>query len=86
MVHVAASCGAVKCLSLLLSLSGIDLTIADAESGWNALHKAVYFMQIPCMMLLLQHHAPSSQRDRDGWTPFELLTSELGMTVMCTLK
>ena len=45
-VHLAAASGAIRCLSYLLELPGLDLSLADAENGWTALHRAVYFGQV----------------------------------------
>ncbi|KAL8638810.1 MAG: hypothetical protein Q9228_004070 [Teloschistes exilis] len=53
--HVVSSTsvGAVQFANALLDLPLLDLYIQDAESGWTALHRALYFGNISIARLLL---------------------------------
>ncbi|KAL9580284.1 MAG: hypothetical protein Q9212_004585 [Teloschistes hypoglaucus] len=53
--HVVSSpkAGAVEFANALLDLPVLDLYIQDAESGWTALHRALYFGNVSIARLLL---------------------------------
>lgn len=57
-LHVAASCGKLDVLTWLLtdasSTSAYNINLKDIESGWTALHRAVYFGRVGCAIALLQ--------------------------------
>eukprot|EP00045_Choanoeca_perplexa_P015774 m.203738 g.203738 ORF g.203738 m.203738 type:complete len:1495 (+) comp17076_c0_seq1:370-4854(+) len=77
-IHIAAATGAMQCLQYLLELPGVDLSVVDAENGWTALHRAIYFCQIEAAVLLLKHKAPSYNTfDHNGFSPVALLTPDL---------
>ena len=53
-LHVAASCGKVDILEWLLEEKKCDLTMKDFESGYTALHRALFYGQLSCARLLTQ--------------------------------
>lgn len=57
-LHMAASCGKVDIVEWLLEEKGGDLTQKDAESGWTALHRAMFYGQLAVARLLTQVGVP----------------------------
>ena len=53
-LHIAASCGRKDVLKWLLEQKVLNLHEKDLESGWTALHRACYYGQLACALLLLQ--------------------------------
>lgn len=53
-LHVAASYGKVMIVEWLISERNADLTAKDLESGWTALHRALFYGQLATARLLLQ--------------------------------
>ncbi|KAI4248256.1 MAG: hypothetical protein LQ352_005974, partial [Teloschistes flavicans] len=62
--HVASSANAdaVQFANAILDLPLLDLYVQDAESGWTALHRALYFGNVAIARLLLHHDS----RDATG--------------------
>jgi len=54
LLHMAATCGKVDVVEWLLEELRADLTQKDKESGWTALHRAIFYGQIACARLLIQ--------------------------------
>ena len=84
---------AISFVETLLDHPAIDIHAQDPESGWNALHRALYAGNISIARLLLEkerkdltaHTAPSHRvgeliktKDREGHSPFDLYHSTIG--------
>lgn len=54
----------------------------DEESGWTALHSALYFGHIRAAAQLLRSGARLDSTDRDDRTPLELISKELPLSTM----
>lgn len=53
-LHIAASCGRKDVLKWLLEEQVLDINESDLESGWTPLHRACYYGQLACALLLIQ--------------------------------
>ncbi|KAK3303237.1 uncharacterized protein B0T15DRAFT_267979 [Chaetomium strumarium] len=84
---------AIAFVEALLEHPAIDIYVQDPESGWNALHRALYAGNIAIARLLLEkerrdltgHTAPLHRvgqliktKDHEGKTPFDLYNSTVG--------
>ena len=71
-LHVAAAHNQLACVLLLLPHRPL-LDVADRESGWTALHRAVYRGHLSVACALIQAGADPTAVDLDGLTAFDLL-------------
>lgn len=71
-LHVAASLGKAELVRWLLEQCRADVDARDRESGWTALHRAVFYGQLHCAKVLLQHGASIATSDYEGLTPVDL--------------
>lgn len=71
-LHVAASVGKAELVQWLLDQCHAEVDVRDHESGWTPLHRAVFYGQLHCARLLLQHGASLIVTDFDGCTPLDL--------------
>ncbi|KPV74228.1 uncharacterized protein RHOBADRAFT_37206 [Rhodotorula graminis WP1] len=72
---------ALDWVELLLSTPGLQVNATDAESGWSALHRALYAGNIPAARLLLQRDDTDTRlKDREGLTPFDVYNSTVDGT------
>jgi ankyrin repeat protein len=84
---------AIAFVEALLEHPAIDIYVQDPESGWNALHRALYAGNISIARLLLEKerkdltgHTASLHRvgqliktkDHEGKSPFDLYHSTIG--------
>ena len=84
---------ALPFVEALLTHPAIDIHLQDPESGWNALHRALYVGNISIARLLLEkerqdlagHTASFSRvgrliktKDHEGNSPFDLYNSTIG--------
>ena len=53
-LHMAASCGKFDIVEWLMEAMHGDVTKKDLESGWTALHKALFYGQLATARLLIQ--------------------------------
>lgn len=53
-LHLAASCGKCDVVDWLLMTKKSDLSAKDEESGWTALHRAVFYGQLGAVRILMQ--------------------------------
>ena len=53
-LHVAASCGKTDMVDWLVAEKHQDLSQKDRESGWTALHRALFYGQLAAARLLIQ--------------------------------
>ncbi|XP_053566453.1 inhibitor of Bruton tyrosine kinase [Bombina bombina] len=75
-VHVAASCGKKAVLDWLAETKGVDLSIKDKESGWTALHRAIFYGHIDCGFSLLKNGSNLHIQDKDGFTALDLVMKD----------
>nr|CAB3255180.1 inhibitor of Bruton tyrosine kinase [Phallusia mammillata] len=81
-LHVTASCGKADILHWLLeqakeSPSTFNVNCKDVESGWTALHRAVYFGRVGCVVALLQNGASMWIKDKDGCNILTFMTNDV---------
>ncbi|KAH6842775.1 hypothetical protein B0I37DRAFT_356812 [Chaetomium sp. MPI-CAGE-AT-0009] len=84
---------AISFVEALLEHPAIDIYVQDPESGWNALHRALYAGNVSIARLLLEKeckdltgHTASLHRvgqliktkDHEGFSPFDLYNSIIG--------
>lgn len=78
LLHVAASVGDVNTVQAILDNNQADTTLQDYESGWNALHRALYAGNIRIAQMLIAHNKDLIKcRDRNKDTPLHILHSAL---------
>ncbi|RDX54165.1 hypothetical protein OH76DRAFT_1398482 [Lentinus brumalis] len=84
-LHLAASsqdASAPEFVRLLLAHPTINVNIADTESHWTPLHRALYNGNIATALLLLQRSdIDTLARDVEGYTPFDLYNSTIEGTI-----
>ncbi len=88
-LHIAATFGSLECAKVLTAY-GVDLESKDWESGWTALHRAIYFNQTAVAIFLVgmgaalfsndQIHAI---KDHSGLEPLDLLSIQLKCYLPC---
>ncbi|CAE6451855.1 unnamed protein product [Rhizoctonia solani] len=67
---------------LTLPLGQIDVNAQDTESGWTALHRALYAGNLPAAILLLgRSDIDAGIRDLEGMTPFDVYNATIEGTV-----
>ncbi|KAK8765298.1 hypothetical protein V5799_032092 [Amblyomma americanum] len=71
-LQLASSLGKVELVRWLLEQCHADVDARDRESGWTALHRAVFYGQLHCAKVLLQHGANIGTFDFEGLTPVDL--------------
>jgi hypothetical protein len=72
LLHLAASVGKPLVLEWLLKFKAAQINAKDAESGYSALHRALFHGQIHIAKLLLSNYnANLSLQDHDGLTPLD---------------
>ncbi|KAL1759711.1 hypothetical protein FB107DRAFT_204512 [Schizophyllum commune] len=77
-LHLACSAGldALDYVRILLRHPAINGNLTDAESGWTALHRALYAGNLPAAILLLQRgDIDISVKDLEGYTAFDLFNA-----------
>ncbi|EJC99723.1 uncharacterized protein FOMMEDRAFT_170318 [Fomitiporia mediterranea MF3/22] len=80
-LHLAVSSldpAAFEFVKLLLTHPKIDVNIADRESHWTPLHRALYAGNLPASVLLLQRgDIDVSLKDYEGYTAFDVYNSSV---------
>lgn len=71
-IHVAASCGKHDLLEWFLTILHCDPNVRDDESGWTALHRAIFYGRLRCALLLIEHSADMWIRDKEGFTAMDI--------------
>lgn len=83
-LHLAASelgSWALEWVTLLLSVSQLNVNAPDGESGWSALHRALYAGNIAAARLILgRDDADARLKDHEGLTPFDVYNSTVDGT------
>ncbi|KAH6681175.1 BTB/POZ domain-containing protein [Plectosphaerella plurivora] len=76
----SASSSAFAFVEALLAHPAIDLHAQDPESGWNALHRALYAGNISIARFLTeQAHSSVVAKDHEGYSPFDLYNSTIAL-------
>ncbi|KAL4233187.1 hypothetical protein ACF0H5_007871 [Mactra antiquata] len=71
-LHMAAACGKRDVVEWLLeSISG-DVTQKDNESGWTALHRALFYGNLATARLLVLYKSDMYTRDHEGLGPLDI--------------
>ncbi|KAJ8314789.1 hypothetical protein KUTeg_006939 [Tegillarca granosa] len=72
-LHLAAACGKTEIVEWLLNDKNSDLTLKDLESGWTALHRAIFYGQLTSARLLIQYGSDLYTRDHEALSPLDLV-------------
>ncbi|KAL3883749.1 hypothetical protein ACJMK2_029983 [Sinanodonta woodiana] len=75
-LHVAAACGKTDIVEWLLKEKNGDVTAKDIESGWTALHRALFYGQLATVRLLVQNNSDLYTRDHEGLGPLDLIMKD----------
>ncbi|KAG6812376.1 hypothetical protein H0H92_003189 [Tricholoma furcatifolium] len=77
----SASTDTLEYVRLLLRHPAINVNLADNESHWTPLHRAMYHANFPAALLLLQRSDTDRfLKDLEGYTAFDLYNSTLNGT------
>lgn len=83
-LHLAASdlgSFALDWVTLLLAVPQLNVNAPDTESGWSALHRALYAGNIAVARLILgRDDADARMKDHEGLTPFDVYNSTVDGT------
>ncbi|GAA5888090.1 hypothetical protein JCM5296_005430 [Sporobolomyces johnsonii] len=83
-LHLAVSeleAWALDWVELLLNVPGLAVNLGDAESGWSALHRALYAGNIAAArMLLARDDIDTRLKDSEGLSPFDVYNSTVDGT------
>ena len=72
-LHIACSVGKSKVVDWLLQFKGGHVNAKDGESGYSALHRAIFHGQLHIAKALVStYNANLSVQDFDGLTPFHV--------------
>ncbi|GAA5990096.1 hypothetical protein JCM10908_005820 [Rhodotorula pacifica] len=72
---------ALDWVELLLAVPGCAVNLQDTESGWSALHRALYSGNIAAARLLLcRDDIDTRLKDHEGFTPFDVFNSTVDGT------
>lgn len=55
-MHIAVSSGKYDVAEWLIKECSAEIHIKDFESGWNALHRSLFYGSIDCAILLIKVH------------------------------
>ncbi|ESO93242.1 hypothetical protein LOTGIDRAFT_82061, partial [Lottia gigantea] len=72
-LHMAASCGKLDIIEYLLEEKEYNLKAKDYESGWTALHRALFYGQLAAARLLIQYKHDIRTRDFEGLSPLDII-------------
>ncbi|KDE03212.1 hypothetical protein, variant [Microbotryum lychnidis-dioicae p1A1 Lamole] len=83
-LHLAASelgDWALEWVEILLAVPGLPVNAVDAESGWSALHRALYAGNISAARLIFNRSDVDLRlKDHEGLTPFDVYNSTMDGT------
>ncbi|GAA5907521.1 uncharacterized protein JCM6883_001232 [Sporobolomyces salmoneus] len=72
---------ALDWVEILLKVPGLQVNLPDLESGWTALHRALYSGNIAAAkMLLARDDIDSRAKDSEGLSPFDVFNSTVDGT------
>ncbi|KAK3098977.1 hypothetical protein FSP39_024899 [Pinctada imbricata] len=75
-LHIASACGKYDIVEWLILDKNNDLSAKDKESGWTALHRAVFYGQLETARFLIQCNSDIYVQDNEGLTPLDLFMLE----------
>lgn len=73
---MASSAGRRAVVEWLVRHRGASLSQRDLESGYTALHRAVYYGQVHVIKTLVALGADLGLADREGLTPLDILSQD----------
>ncbi|KAJ2916728.1 hypothetical protein MD484_g3726, partial [Candolleomyces efflorescens] len=77
----AASTESIEYLKVLLKHPAVNVNLADSESQWTPLHRALYHANISAACLLLQRSdIDVDSKDKEGYTAFDVYNSTINGT------
>ncbi|KAK9239107.1 hypothetical protein V1525DRAFT_62991 [Lipomyces kononenkoae] len=77
-LHLACSDNKIEFVDVLFKVPCLDILAADLESGWTALHRALYAGNIAIAQLLIATNRDTIRvKDREGNSPFDVLNSTI---------
>ncbi|KAJ3178165.1 hypothetical protein HDU87_003717 [Geranomyces variabilis] len=81
-LHIAVALANRELVRTLLQCSKIAVNVADAESGYTPLHKALYAGELALALMILQMRPDCdlTAKDREGNTPLDLLMATIEMS------
>ncbi|KAH9507256.1 hypothetical protein Btru_056735 [Bulinus truncatus] len=85
-LHLAASFGKLDTLEWLLEEKKVDINHKDLESGYAALHRALFYGQLSCARLLTQYNCDQQIRDVEGLSPLDMPMMDRPYNVTYSLK
>ncbi|XP_067126093.1 inhibitor of Bruton tyrosine kinase [Centruroides vittatus] len=75
-LHMAAACGKWRLIEWLIKKCHSEVDVKDAESGWTALHRSLFYGQLATARKLLMYGANLQIYDHEGLTPLEILIKD----------
>ncbi|XP_048239918.1 inhibitor of Bruton tyrosine kinase-like [Haliotis rufescens] len=85
-LHMAAACGKADIVEWLLTDKHGDMTDKDSESGWTALHRALFYGQLPVARQLIQHGTDLYTRDHEGLSALDIVMKDKPREITFNLK
>ncbi|KAK9473539.1 uncharacterized protein V1510DRAFT_392193 [Dipodascopsis tothii] len=80
-LHLAATLNRPAFAAALIAAPGVDLVAADRESGWTALHRALYAGNVGISQALIRASQDTIRaKDHEGNSPFDVLNATLDET------
>ncbi|KAK9376121.1 uncharacterized protein V1513DRAFT_440779, partial [Lipomyces chichibuensis] len=77
-LHLACSQNKIEFVNALFQVPSLDILATDLESGWTALHRALYSGNVAIGQLLISSNSDSIRvKDREGNSPFDVLNSTI---------
>ncbi len=76
-LHVATWRNHVGIVNAILSTQHCDVDVADEESGWTALHRALYYGHVRIAGILMAAGARANLTDTDMRTPIDMISKRL---------
>ncbi|OWB69837.1 hypothetical protein B5S30_g5271 [[Candida] boidinii] len=77
-LHIICLSNRIDLLNKLLKNQNLNLNVLDQENHWNCLHYAIFYKNFIIAKVLLSKNNDTliKSKDREGFTPLDLLSSE----------
>ncbi|XP_067674243.1 inhibitor of Bruton tyrosine kinase-like [Haliotis asinina] len=85
-LHMAAACGKADIVEWLLAEKAGDMTDKDSESGWTALHRALFYGQLLVARQLIQHGTDLYTNDHEGLSALDIVMKDKPREITYSLK
>ena len=76
LLHIAASTGKKAILEWLIKYKGAHLNTKDLESGYTALHRALFYGHINAARFLIESGSNINVQDNEGLTPIDHINKD----------